>query len=134
MKKSTNECVQLPENCMKLNSVNKCVECNPGYMPVSNGTCIEIPLCTLTNCLACNIGDNNKCIECEKGYLLSENVCVQCSIDNCSVCRNSKYCSKCNDGFYQFGGSCQYIKTTCDIANCTTCSFNGENCSRCEDN
>ena len=130
----------LPNNCIAINSLSQCIQCQIGYALTSNNTCCpnNCDTCINNACLLCNFGytyNNNFCCpkyckECINGTCNSCNdrydlILGSCCPNNCTIC-NYYLCNECNQGFYLTSSSQCY---SCPEG-CIACD-SSSNCSEC---
>ncbi|ELP91613.1 protein serine/threonine kinase, putative, partial [Entamoeba invadens IP1] len=138
----------------------RCVTCDTGYYPGSNGTCV---LCDSTCANSCD-GSTGYCLSCVTGFVLSASPsqrCITCEqFDTyCAECPGGaeRKCSVCKAGYYPktsgdykcqscdatCGGKCDtttgvcagctsgYVPTLPITNKCVTCNTFDTNCSKC---
>jgi hypothetical protein len=65
----------MPENCLQVDSFNRCIKCVESYS-VSYGQCVKIQKPSIPpNCL--QVDNKNKCVKCDEGYLVSNGLCTK---------------------------------------------------------
>ncbi|ELP91623.1 protein serine/threonine kinase, putative [Entamoeba invadens IP1] len=139
----------------------KCVTCDTGYYPGSNGTCV---VCDSTCANSCD-GSTGYCLSCVTGFVLSASPsqhCITCEqFDTyCAECPGGaeRKCSVCKAGYYPktsgdymcqscdatCGGKCDtttgmcagctsgYVPTSPITNKCVTCRTFDTNCVECE--
>lgn len=73
-----------------------CSECKDGYF--FNGYGCE-QKCLIENCVDCSITPR-ECLECKEKYFLNVDESCQPCPEGCQVCRDSKTCIECAEGYY----------------------------------
>ena len=123
---SDNKCLVCNENCKLCEGNNQCLQCNPGYILLSDGTCGKCP----SNCSTCSVKENDDviCLKCDDQFALkSDKECVYCpnitdeGIVGCRRCgydkTNNRFeCYECEkkegDNDYYFYNAYTYITNT----------------------
>ena len=92
---SDNKCLICVDNCKFCENKDKCIECNPGYTLLSDGTCRKCP----NACTLCKADNNDKiiCSKCEDHYgLKDDKECIYCrnitdeGMEGCERCGYNK--------------------------------------------
>ena len=119
-------------NCTKCSITStKCLTCNAGYYPNTNGDC---KTCSNIHCVStkCN-ASNGTCSGCLNGYYLDGTSCKSCSLkSNCDKCSTtSTKCLTCKADYYpNTNGDCIKCNT---ISNCVSCQQDKEYCVICKE-
>ena len=114
-------CVQIPQNCLRVDNVGLCIVCKSSDYGIVNGQCVFKKTCGANQYL----GDNGQCVEVAPG----------CSSFNpttgsCLVCANGSPANNglcCPDGYAVLSGQCvdpntyQSIKSAADTSSVPTC-------------
>ncbi|ELP89083.1 protein serine/threonine kinase, putative [Entamoeba invadens IP1] len=142
-------CKSFDSNCKTCSSTfeRKCVQCESGYYPTSNGLCTH---CS-TNCSSCN-PTTGICELCNSNYVFEDPKSVNCTScsdfdKNCKTCdsASNRKCSICTSNYFKTtSGDFKCRKCddscggSCDGATgyCTSCLsnfvFNAQNRSKCD--
>ncbi|EAR90733.2 zinc finger lsd1 subclass family protein (macronuclear) [Tetrahymena thermophila SB210] len=160
------DCLECDQNsctkCQPTNQYiykNKCEnQCGDGYyanseyncQPCLNNNCLTCDPNLPKNCLSCPtfgkiLLQNNDCvIQCAEGFFQNQNICQLCPA-NCSNCKSSTQCLKCQDNFLIDVTQSQCIENKCPSGQykgintfgsnaCFECSQLFFNCTECTQN
>ncbi len=127
----------LVQNCVTCVTSDKCLTCNTGYIPNSEGVCE-----------ACSTGkyfEDNSCKTCPIGYSCDGMTKKLCADGTFNEITNASTCNECPSGYYCYNGekhpcpngkysnaSASYC-LSCD-SSCVTCSLSPTNCTSCANN
>ncbi|ELP83812.1 protein serine/threonine kinase, putative [Entamoeba invadens IP1] len=131
---SSMSCQQCSSACGDCTNYNYCTTCPNTNQYIQNGVCNN---CN-TGCTSCYGGLNGQCYGCNYGYYRIKsgsyqyrNVyqCVSCSYQCIRGCDGINACSWCNNGFYEYGGTCHpcYYVTNCAQG----CLASQNSCTNC---
>ncbi|KAK8843913.1 hypothetical protein M9Y10_024996 [Tritrichomonas musculus] len=131
----TGKCKPCPVFCGECSfDSNWCTYCEDsfGFVIENNQLTNKCQSCSF-KCDLC-MYDNKICTGCIEGYGLEKDIqgnyigtCAECPI-NCSECKYSDYCTKCDDGYKLENGKCE----KCKVEHCKSCNNNIFSCKSCE--
>ena len=127
-----NSCVKSEQqNCLRINNLGQCQQCQPGYYVDLTSKACEVvdPLKQVDNCEV--YSNSQTCLKCKDSFYLSSGQCVTIAsvVDNCIVYKRDGECQECQSNYILKNGG-----SSCELGNSQPfCqSFQTVSCLHCQ--